>query len=1027
MKARKIFCVVLTVMTIGFWFCPMVFARSVDSEFAKKLAQIFVESETSELIDVYQTGNSDQIADAFSSVTKISKFTPLYKDDEGKEILAYIAELEPSGYVVVSPDTNIYPVIAYSYSGKFPFDPAKDNPMLDLVRWDMSNRLKAIPSLPAEKLSENENSWTNMVQNPPAKMSQRDMTTWGPWIKTTWDQGSYYNQYVPKLSGQGMPVGCTATAMAQIINYWKWPKSVFFESNDRYSTDTLGINIDDDFIAYDFLTFEQLNQKLSNIQYNGNTDEIAALCFASGVSVKMDYKIGGSGAYVNDVPKALTNKFKYSNAARWKYSSASDFYDALKSNMKEGKPAELTIYVYDGIVSKDGHAIVADGYKTTTAEYYHLNFGWGPDLPNPLAESWYYLPDGMPEGYNVIYGAAMYIYPPTLASVSISGPSSIKENAYGDYKATAIFVDADTNDVTTFVTWSENSAYASLDTSVKGKLKTAAVSSNQTVTLTAKYTYNGVIRTASMPVTIVPKILTSVTVTGASSIKGGSYSDYTATAVFDDGTTQDVTNSVVWTENSAYASMDSVNKGRMKTTPLRTEQTVTLTARYTYKTVAKTASVPVTITVPPALISVSVSGTDRVNENSSADYKAVAFFEDGTSQDITVSAAWTENSAYASMDTSVKGRLKTGTVASGQSVTLTARYTFNGVTQAASMPITIAPKILDSVTVTGASSVMGGASGDYKVTAVFADGTSQNVTSSAVWSENSAYAYMDTATKGRLKTVSVSSGQTVTLTVRYTYKTVTKTASVPIPITVPSPLKEVSITGPPALNESSYGDYTATAVCEDGSSIAITAFAVWTENSAYASMDTVVKGRLKTVAVSADQNLTLTVRYTLNGVTKTTSMPVLIRSKNSLPLFFEFETLMIKETFNIPYVDVQDMSAWGSEQWSGGKQLFCGAGANQGSIIKLLLPVNKSGRYTFDLYATKAPDFSQIQTMIDGKQIGSIVDLYDPYVIPSGKISLGIIDLSAGTHELSFIVVGKNSASSNYSFGLDALSLSSSL
>jgi len=415
---------------------------------------------------------------------------------------------------------------------------------------------------------------------------------------------------------------------------------------------------------------------------------------------------------------------------------------------------------------------------------------------------------------------------------------------------------------------------------VKGRLKTAAVSVKQTVTLTAKYTDNGVTQTASMPVTIEPKIFNSVTITGgASSIKGGSYSDYKATAIFNNGAYQeDVTKSAVWTENSTYTSMDYAVKGRMKTAAVRAEQKVTLTVRYTYKSVAKTASVPVTITVPPALISVSVSGTDRVNENSSADYKAVAVFADGASQDITASAIWTENSAYTSMDTSVKGRLKTATVSSDQTATLTAKYTYNGITRTSSIPVTIAPKILDSVTITGVSSVMGGAAGDYRAAAVFADGTTQDVTASAVWTENSTYSYMDTATKGRLKTVSVSSGQTVTLTARYTYKSVAKTASVSVMITVPSPLREVSVTGPPAVNESSFGNYTATAVFEDGSTSDITAFAAWTENSAYASMDTAVKGKLKTAAVAADQNITLTVRYTLNGITKTASVPVAIKN-----------------------------------------------------------------------------------------------------------------------------------------------------
>jgi hypothetical protein len=274
-------------------------------------------------------------------------------------------------------------------------------------------------------------------------------------------------------------------------------------------------------------------------------------------------------------------------------------------------------------------------------------------------------------------------------SVLIFGASSISENSYSDYKLTATYPDKTTQDVTASAIWTENSAYASLDTSVKGRLKTATVSLKQTVTLTAKYTYNGVIKTASMPITIEPKVLSLVTVTGASSIKGGSYGDYKATALFADGTTQDITASAVWAENSTYASMDYLTKGRLKTSVVRAEQKVTLTARYTYKGVAKTASVAVTITVPPALKGLSITGSSGVNEKSYGDYTATATFDDGSTQDVTASSTWTDNSAYAYMDSAKKGRLRTASVSSDQAVTVTARYTFNGLTKTALFPVTI--------------------------------------------------------------------------------------------------------------------------------------------------------------------------------------------------------------------------------------------------------------------------------------------------------------------------------------------------
>lgn len=73
-----------------------------------------------------------------------------------------------------------------------------------------------------------------------------------------------------------------------------------------------------------------------------------------------------------------------------------------------------------------------------------------------------------------------------------------------------------------------------------------------------------------------------------------------------------------------------------------------------------------------------------------------------------------------------------------------------------------------------------GACATYTATASFSDGTRQNVTSSATWSENSAYTSISS---GRLcVSSSLPSTQTVTVMARYTYNGTTKTGTMMVQI-----------------------------------------------------------------------------------------------------------------------------------------------------------------------------------------------------------------------------------------------------
>ena len=58
---------------------------------------------------------------------------------------------------------------------------------------------------------------------------------------------------------------------------------------------------------------------------------------------------------------------------------------------------------------------------------------------------------------------------------------------------------------------------------------------------------------------------------------------------------------------------------------------------------------------------------------------------------------------------------------------------------------------------------------------------------------------------------------------------------------------------------------------------------------------------------------------------------------------------------------------------------------------------------------------------MDGKAVGTPVDLYDPIVCRTGEIKLGKVSLTPGLHEFEARITGKNSASSGYFYGLDYL------
>jgi hypothetical protein len=147
--------------------------------------------------------------------------------------------------------------------------------------------------------------------------------------------------------------------------------------------------------------------------------------------------------------------------------------------------------------------------------------------------------------------------------------------------------------------------------------------------------------------------------------------------------------------------------------------------------------------------------------------------------------------------------------------------------------------------------------------------------------------------------------------------------------------------------------------------------------------------------------------------------------KNRCAAPIEAESLKVSDVRNASTV-VQEMTGFGVvgrvHGWSGDTQLFIGAERGGTVTLTFAAPAARTGE--FGVYLTQTPDFGIGQFKLDGKPLGSPVDCYAPMVMPSGRITLGRVNLSEGEHRLELTVVGKNDLSTKYSFGIDCLELS---
>ena len=285
------------------------------------------------------------------------------------------------GYVIVAGDDRAPAVLGYSDQGSF--DPAD------------------VPEAMQELLDGYAAQMTALSQGAAAASRLNSRAPITPLLDCAWSQGNPYNILLPFVGDKHVPVGCVATAMAQVMYYWKYPVRPI-ATIPAYTTESLSINMP----ALTPVVFEWSQMRHTYETYDTlSTNALAAatLSLYCAQSVEMDFTKNSSGASTRDVVTALINYFDYNQSARYisreSYTTA-QWEDALYNELAASRPV-----IYRGSKASGGHAFVCDGYDGNGM--YHFNWGW-----NGSSNGYFLLSVLNPdiEGTGSSYGPYGYIY-----------------------------------------------------------------------------------------------------------------------------------------------------------------------------------------------------------------------------------------------------------------------------------------------------------------------------------------------------------------------------------------------------------------------------------------------------------------------------------------------------------------------------------------------------------------------------------------------------------------------------------------
>jgi len=321
-------------------------AGNINIKQAKKVAKNFY----------YEKYNRNDAQISFSEIEIVSAET----ETDGTQNFYYVFQFNNGGYIMVSADDCLNPVLGYSFEDKY----VSENQPLNVQSWfghykdqviyARSNKLQAEENITAK--------WDHYLSDSFEPMDAKDSKSVEPLMTTKWNQSWPYNSMCP-VNDEGQAItGCVATGYAQCLYYWRFP----LKGSGNY--------------CYYHPDYGQLCADYENTwyQWDAMTDSpkindtaVGELMYHIGVAVDMDYSATSSGAWLH--PDMIESHFNISTDFHFierDYYGDTQWKSIMMEQLDQSYPMP-----YVGFTSNSGHFWVCDGYQDE--DYFHMNWGWG--------------------------------------------------------------------------------------------------------------------------------------------------------------------------------------------------------------------------------------------------------------------------------------------------------------------------------------------------------------------------------------------------------------------------------------------------------------------------------------------------------------------------------------------------------------------------------------------------------------------------------------------------------------------------
>jgi len=304
----------------------------------------------------------------------------------------YAVNFTGGGFVLVSGDDKVLPILAYSDNGIMP----EKIENCALENWLQMYADQIVKASKDDRILSNSEAWEELLS---CSLKANPSPVVSPLLTAHWNQDrSYLNDRWwnsqcpadPNGPNGHVLVGCVAVSLAQVMKYYSWPASG--TNSNTYTPPGY---------PQQSVSFASQTYNWSAMPNDVSSEETEKLLYHCGVALDMQYgpNWSSAGLYGGSIdPNILNNPdddifhptagtfyalihyFRYmENSLRYKEKdgfyyqySYLEWSNLLKNELNNQRPI---IYAGSDSLWQNGHAFNIDGYDNNNM--FHMNWGWG--------------------------------------------------------------------------------------------------------------------------------------------------------------------------------------------------------------------------------------------------------------------------------------------------------------------------------------------------------------------------------------------------------------------------------------------------------------------------------------------------------------------------------------------------------------------------------------------------------------------------------------------------------------------------